>query len=409
MSYLHLRLRRTGPLAVCLFAFGCGSSDTSNTTDAGSTAVADPNQGQRYNGAFTRAAGGTVSSADNSVRLTAGRGALAADTQITVNVLPPAAGTLTSVYDFGPDGTRFTNPVQLAVRLAAPVPAGQRAVLAFNRSGVWTPLAGSRVVDGVVTADVRHFTRYSVINVAATPASAYARLYHYAALVRESYRTVDLYVARGTANQLIGSQAQLAGGRLTEITAVTPGEAATFFIVPAGAGPTATRLWAHDTTLAPGQVYQVVTNTASTTPPVEERAITASVRVDDLADLQALPSKTLRITLVPNGRSMVEVNVYDTSRTPPALDGAFDPSLTLDVDTPQGETSVGFEVPGSGITGLAFCYRLRFADVLAMTTEPIVWLFIGSNPRSASASDSIATFDLGNGRTVSVDPVDCPR
>jgi len=390
-------------------ASGCGESSPASSVDAGTAAVPDPHQGQRYTGAFTAAAGGTVSSVDNSVRLNAVRGAVRADTSITVNVLPPAAGTLTSVYDFGPDGLRFTNPVELGVRLAAAVPAGQRAVLAFERAGAWTALPGSRVVDGVVTASVRHFTRYAVINVAATAGSAYARLFHYAALVREGYRTVDLYVARGATRQLIASQAQLAGGRPTEITSVSPGEAATFFVVAAGAGPDGTRLWSQETTLAPGQMYNVVTDTASTTPPIEARTLTASLRIDDLADLESLPTKALRITLVPDGRPNVTVNLYDTSQSPPVFEGAFDPSLTIDVPDPQQEVRIGLEVPGSGVTGVAFCYDLRFGDILSMTEEPLVWLFLGSNPRTSTAADSIATFDLGNGRTISVDPVPCPR
>lgn len=354
--------------------------------------------------------GGTVRSTNDSVVLTASRGAVPRDTTITVNVLSPAAGTLTSVYDFGPDGTRFTTPVQLAVRLTAPVPQGSRAVLAFNQGGTWAPLLGSQVVDGVVQANVRHFTQYSVITAPVAPATSFARLYHYAALTQTAYNSVDLYLTRGSSAPVrLATQTLLSGGTPAEIPMVTAGETATFFIVPTGMPPSTTPLWSQMVTLAPGQLYQVVTDTASTTPPRESRGITASLRVDDVADLRALTSRTLRITLVPDGHQPPAVHLFDTSQTPPVGVGDFDPSLTIDVSSPAHRVLFGLEIPGSGASGLTACFDLNFADALSMTDQPLVWLFIGSNPRQATASDSIATFDLGNGHTVTVSPVQCPH
>jgi hypothetical protein len=100
--------------------------------------------------------------------LTIQPGALAADTTITVTVSdkngqPMADSIAAKIFDFGPTGTTFTVPVELTIDFQGPVPANEKAVIAFLDNGAWTPLDDSVVSDSTVTAHTTHFTPYTVL------------------------------------------------------------------------------------------------------------------------------------------------------------------------------------------------------------------------------------------------------
>lgn len=95
-------------------------------------------------------------------RLVVPAGALSETVQLTVSIEAPD-GTVSQVYDFGPDGLTFETPAQLFIDVA-----DERADLAI---AVWQddgwvalpPIAGPA---GAVGGEVEHFSRFGVIVVA---------------------------------------------------------------------------------------------------------------------------------------------------------------------------------------------------------------------------------------------------
>jgi hypothetical protein len=137
-------------------ATGCGA-------EAEGQASPDPNEGATYSGAVTAAAGGTVETAGGTAAVTVPPGAVPADTTLTIAVAAAEVGTATSVYDLGPNGTRFGAWVTVSIRYGGTPGPGQEAVLAWKDGETWTRLPGSGVNGGSVTGRTTHFTRFSVI------------------------------------------------------------------------------------------------------------------------------------------------------------------------------------------------------------------------------------------------------
>ncbi|MEA2696095.1 MAG: trimeric autotransporter adhesin [Myxococcales bacterium] len=135
--------------------------------------------------AITAARGATLTLTGGSLRIPAS--ALATDTSITVTESVPSTDTPNRdlinglIYDFGPDGTAFKTPVELALPLTDRVPTGKSAVIAFldAPTKTWVPLnssvvgtAGAQKVIGLAM----HFTPYAVLivpvdSLCPTPAS----------------------------------------------------------------------------------------------------------------------------------------------------------------------------------------------------------------------------------------------
>jgi hypothetical protein len=97
-------------------------------------------------------------------------GALEDDTTVTLDVILPngvpdedSLGSL--IYDFGPDGTTFSEPVELTITMNQTLPEGMDAHMAWldEDADQWVPLQGSRVVDNTVVASTTHFTMFAVI------------------------------------------------------------------------------------------------------------------------------------------------------------------------------------------------------------------------------------------------------
>ena len=130
----------------------CSSDSSTSTTPAGSGTH------------ITASKGGTVSDPSGTATLTIPAGALDKDTDISLKVLAASGGALTSVYEFGPDGTTFKTPATLAIKADATLaPAGKTLAVGIGSGGSFVALEGSTFQGGVVSAPVPHFTGFAVV------------------------------------------------------------------------------------------------------------------------------------------------------------------------------------------------------------------------------------------------------
>lgn len=145
-------------IGCCALALGfvaCGSDSDDPTPD--------PEVGKSYEQAITAAAGGTLATDSGSAALDVPAGALAADTTLTVAVAAKESGTATSVFDFGPTGTQFQTPVTLKLKYDGDPGTDKKAVLATYTDGAWVEVPGSSLAGGVVSGEISHFSKFSVI------------------------------------------------------------------------------------------------------------------------------------------------------------------------------------------------------------------------------------------------------
>jgi hypothetical protein len=164
---------------------GGGTSGGAFVVTPGTTNVSNV---VNYQGVFSQTV--NVTSADNLVNLnipsgTVGKTAAGAGlTQISINPMttPPAPPTGANVigltYDFGPTGATFSPAISMKFTYtAANIPTGvseANLVVAFydTTAGQWVTVPV--VVDTVnhtITAQVTHFTAFSVMNIPAKPAT----------------------------------------------------------------------------------------------------------------------------------------------------------------------------------------------------------------------------------------------
>lgn len=114
--------------------------------------------------------GGKVSTGGASVKIPAG--ALDEDTEITIDLLdrdglPDVDSVASKVFDFGPDGTTFSDPATISIDFdAARTPEGMAAKLAFLDGDAWHVLDDSAVDANTVSGTTTHFTPFAVIFVA---------------------------------------------------------------------------------------------------------------------------------------------------------------------------------------------------------------------------------------------------
>jgi hypothetical protein len=150
---------------------GAGDSSKSGKGDGGDGRVTEsPNVGDSVKKAVTAADGGEVALKDAGIMLMIPAGALGDDTEITAEVvsktdLPGAADLEGNVVKFGPDGLKFSMPVELSIDLGgAKAPKDAAATISWldEKKGKWVDLEGSKVVDGKVVADTTHFTIFAV-------------------------------------------------------------------------------------------------------------------------------------------------------------------------------------------------------------------------------------------------------
>ena len=130
--------------------------------------------GKTATAVVTPSAGGTLKSAAGTASVSIPPGALVGNTNLTVTVKDKATAPtpevlLSNVYDLGPTGTQFQQPVTLAFQAAAAAPTGQKPVLAFlNAQQAWQVVPNSNFDPNTmtVTGQIDHFTDFAVIFVA---------------------------------------------------------------------------------------------------------------------------------------------------------------------------------------------------------------------------------------------------
>jgi hypothetical protein len=158
---LFTRIANTA-LVLCLVcaplaaATACSSDDSGDS--GGSTKVKEGSTSKQ----ITAADGGTLEDVSGTASLAIPAGALEGDTQITV-ATTNSDDTDGPIYDYGPDGTKFSKPATLAIEWDGKVPEDKKAVLATYEDGKWVEIAGSKYADGKVTGPVSHFSKFSII------------------------------------------------------------------------------------------------------------------------------------------------------------------------------------------------------------------------------------------------------
>jgi hypothetical protein len=144
-------------LAVCLAAVACGDDSSS----------AAPSYAGQTKSVMVEAGKAALLEV-GAVKLDVPEGAVAADTEVTVDVSaktgkPEASKIAIDVYDFGPDGTTFDKGVKLEFDLkGVNVGKGKKAQVAWLEDGKWKPLPTS-VKNGKASAETTHFTPFTVI------------------------------------------------------------------------------------------------------------------------------------------------------------------------------------------------------------------------------------------------------
>ena len=149
----------TGSIAL-LLAAGCGAPD--NTAPH-----ADDTEGTH---ADFDEAGGILSYDGGAAMLLIPEGALVE--VVTVSITSEGdtgpAGALSDVFNFGPDGQQFLRPIEVALR-ADDLP-GNPTIATFDTAiSEWVELPSIAGSDGVITAQIEHFSRYVVVNGESVP------------------------------------------------------------------------------------------------------------------------------------------------------------------------------------------------------------------------------------------------
>lgn len=115
---------------------------------------------------------GTLISAEHGGKVTDDEGkatlyipphALAEDTEITLSVSPRTSDTLADIYDFGPDGLQFLKRVNLEIAVDEAAVGDKQVAIALETEGQFVPLSSSSYANGVVTAGIEHFSKFTVV------------------------------------------------------------------------------------------------------------------------------------------------------------------------------------------------------------------------------------------------------
>lgn len=110
------------------------------------------------------ATGGTVADPTGTTKLDIPAGALAADTDITLAILPKSGAAVVDISEFGPDGLQFLKPVTLTIKAdAALATGGKTLALAVNEGADFKAIPGSAYANGAATASITHFSKYTVV------------------------------------------------------------------------------------------------------------------------------------------------------------------------------------------------------------------------------------------------------
>jgi hypothetical protein len=142
-------------------------SSSSDKGGGGAVAGDVPAVGQTATVSITADSGGDV--AIGAAKLSIPGGALSANTDITMktetppSTLPESGTVKGPLYEFGPDGTTFSTPADLALPLPSTPAAGETPVVSWldTTSNTWQDLA-TTVTGSSVSAAVPHFTFFVI-------------------------------------------------------------------------------------------------------------------------------------------------------------------------------------------------------------------------------------------------------
>ncbi len=159
-----MRTRFLVLLAMFLMAFVACESD-SGGSGGGSGATPDPDEGKVAKATIVAADGGEVKTESGNATVNLPAGALTEDTEISIEVAPAEADTAASVYDFKPDGQQFEKPVTISLAFDGEAGENKKAVLGTydEEAKKWVEVPNSALAGGVVSGDVNHFSKYSII------------------------------------------------------------------------------------------------------------------------------------------------------------------------------------------------------------------------------------------------------
>lgn len=138
------------------FLSACGGGD-----EGGGAPAVNPTVGP---------AGGTVTSSDGNTAVKIPSGALSQETAITVELVSsPGSGSIGTVYEFGPSGTTFSQPVTISIRYdEADLPPGvseSSLRLGTFINNQWATVGGSSVdtVNNIVSGTTTSFSIYGIV------------------------------------------------------------------------------------------------------------------------------------------------------------------------------------------------------------------------------------------------------
>jgi hypothetical protein len=151
-----------------------GSTDGEDAGPGGEDAGAEAGDGaaEVVKETITAADGGSVATDGDTAKIVIPAGALAEDTEISIETLakadqPDAENLGSDAFDIGPDGTTFEKPVTLTLKLDGSVPADMVAKLAVLNGDKWEVIAGSTVSGSEVSAEIDHLSTFVIIFVGA--------------------------------------------------------------------------------------------------------------------------------------------------------------------------------------------------------------------------------------------------
>lgn len=142
-----------------------GGCATDESTRSGADTTSQPTSVH-----VVAATGGTVTDPGGMTTLVIPPGALAEDTDVTVEILPAAGGAVSEISELGPDGLTFLLPATLTIKGdAALAPEGKTLALAVKEAAGFVALPGSIHSDGAASAPIMHFSQYGLILVDGEP------------------------------------------------------------------------------------------------------------------------------------------------------------------------------------------------------------------------------------------------
>ena len=163
-------------IALCGACPAAEPSGTHDTTDASIpySAHADAAMDEPVMAtAMVSASGGELKTNDGSLAVQVPSGALDADLMMTAESAPaPASGAVGTVFEIGPTGTQFKQPVTIALSYGAEAPSDLR--VATYADGAWQVLA-NYAVDAdhhTISGTTMHLSPYALVRIVCAPVAA---------------------------------------------------------------------------------------------------------------------------------------------------------------------------------------------------------------------------------------------